>query len=282
MKTLILILLFAVQTFGQSSLILLMSDDILVETKAYQTRVLADGGIVVDLEAVNSAYKSIKSANIMDSLWGFWDANFGVKKDANNKVTKLYNLIGSSDLVQTDTSLSPIWYADSLEGKATMKFSSKRLLSSIIPNQTYGWSFYTVAQIQTANNPTILGETGNGTNYNFYLFNGIGLNMLYGGSTNGTNALRSGSTRAIYTNNIIGASIDPSDGNRARNYSNGSSVATAQLSSPILTYNNVNFIVGMVRTVTVLNPFIGNISSLIMSKDVIAEPVWLNQYYKVY
>ena len=282
-KLLLFLILFTSVNFSQSSLLLLMSgEDLSAETKAYETRVIADGGTVINLNAVNSAYKSIKSTGIMDSLWGFWDANFGVKKNANNKVTKLYNLIGTSDLAQTDTALSPTWYADSLNGKATMKFTDDRLVSTITPNLTYGWSYYAVISSQANASLAVLGVVGTSQNYSVILSSGVGINFYVGGSTNGTNALRSGNTGALFTRNIVGSSIDPSDGNRAKNYSNSSTVANAQLSSPDLTWGGANFIVGTTRSSSVLNPFIGNISSLIMSKDVITEPTWLNQFYVVY
>ena len=122
MNTLILTLLLCAVTFGQSNLLLLMSDGYLRETLAYEKRVETDGGIIINIALVDQAIKKAKADGIWDTCSAWISPNFGVKKDANDKVTKAYNLIGSDDFIQADTSKSPTWYADSINGTASFYF----------------------------------------------------------------------------------------------------------------------------------------------------------------
>ena len=114
MKTLILILFLTSLTFGQSNLLLLMSDDAspyLDETNTYLARVEADGGEVIYIDTVDVMMRALQDSSIYTSCKSFVNPNFGVKKDANNKVTKLYSLIGTADFVQADTSKAYTWVA---------------------------------------------------------------------------------------------------------------------------------------------------------------------------
>lgn len=83
-------------------------------TTTYITRVEADGGAVMDSLAVNTAINTAVTNGTYDDVLCWVAYNYGVKKDANNKVTKLYSLVGSVDPAQADTSKAPTWYADSL------------------------------------------------------------------------------------------------------------------------------------------------------------------------
>lgn len=71
-------------------------------TEAYKLRVLKDGGVIGSIHAVEEVYNLGLD---LDSLKFWGGVQFGVKYDANNKVTKLYDLSNNeNDLVQTDTS----------------------------------------------------------------------------------------------------------------------------------------------------------------------------------
>lgn len=124
MKILSLILLLSALTFGQSNMLLLMGDDYnyLPETKAYIARVKADGGVIIDAESINTAITNAKDSSYYDNIKLWVSADFGIKKDANNKILRLYNIIGNKDFVQTDTSKSPTWIDDSLGGKPIVAF----------------------------------------------------------------------------------------------------------------------------------------------------------------
>lgn len=87
---------------------------------AYQTRVVADGGTIVDLDSVTNAYQSALDNETYNDVVCWIASNFGVKKDANDKLTKLYDLsTNNNDLAQSDTSKAPTWYADSIEFDGT-------------------------------------------------------------------------------------------------------------------------------------------------------------------
>lgn len=121
MKTIILIIFLALTNLNYSQILSLMDDNAVSTpvdttgnylTSLYIARVVADGGTVTDSAEVNASYALGLD---MDNVFCWVSPAFGVKKDANNKVTKLYDLSNNdNDLVQADTSKSPTWYADSL------------------------------------------------------------------------------------------------------------------------------------------------------------------------
>ena len=120
MKTIILILLLTATAFGQD--LLLMDDEAStpsysVETLAYIDRVETDGGTVINAAEVDLSYALGLD---MDSVICWVSPAFGVKKDANDKCTKLYDLGNNdNDMAQADTSVAPTWYTDSLEFDGT-------------------------------------------------------------------------------------------------------------------------------------------------------------------
>lgn len=123
MKSLFLIL-FSTLTFAQSNMLLVMGDDspYEAETLAYQKRVLADGGEIINIGYLDSCIANGKANGWLDTLTIGISAEFGIKKDANNKVVKLYNIIGSIDLIATDTSNSPLYSSAFINGKPGLDF----------------------------------------------------------------------------------------------------------------------------------------------------------------
>lgn len=117
MKTIILILAISFQLSAQSELLLLMSGGVSYEpeTLTYQTRVLADGGEIIDITVLNDAIVTAKAGDYFDSLSIWVNPSFGIKKDANNKVTVLYDVTANNnDLIQADTSKAGTLLTDSL------------------------------------------------------------------------------------------------------------------------------------------------------------------------
>ena len=67
------------------------------ETLAYQARVLADGGDVIDINTVDNAYKYLKAQGIYNNLVFSVNSQYGIKKriaGADIFVVKAYNLAG--------------------------------------------------------------------------------------------------------------------------------------------------------------------------------------------
>lgn len=90
-----------------STLTLLMGGDVSyeAETLAYQSRVLADGGEIVDLAALNNFYINAKANDYLDSLTFLYASKFGLKKNANGVVILLYDVTANqNDAPQADTS----------------------------------------------------------------------------------------------------------------------------------------------------------------------------------
>jgi len=99
MKNIFLSLIFCslIQAQGFHTLGILMDDGVSYEpeTLAYLARVEADGGEVINLDAVNDAYVNAKTNNYLDSL-GFWySANYGVKL-IDGKISVFYSLTSNN------------------------------------------------------------------------------------------------------------------------------------------------------------------------------------------
>ena len=119
-------LLWFLQPYAQSGLLTLLGDDGVSyedETLAYQTRVETDGGEIMNITALNNAIIAAKSGDYIDSLALWVSPSFGVKKDANNKVTVLYDVTSNdNDLIQADTSKCATLIGDSLNFNAENRF----------------------------------------------------------------------------------------------------------------------------------------------------------------
>lgn len=121
----IAMLLFVQVSFAQSPLLTLMVDDGITyeaETTAFIARVEADGGEVLDPDGLNDFIVLLKAQGVYDNLVFLVDPNWGVKKNTNNKITVLYDLLGN-DLTEADTSKVPTLtdYVDNGSGATTLK-----------------------------------------------------------------------------------------------------------------------------------------------------------------
>lgn len=124
-KLTVIFLLLVSINFAQSPFLTLMADDGIVyeaETTAFIARVEADGGEVLDPDGLNSFIVLLKAQGVYDSLVLLVDPNWGVKKNANNKITVLYDLLGN-DLTEADTSKVPTLrdYIDNDAGATALK-----------------------------------------------------------------------------------------------------------------------------------------------------------------
>ena len=98
-----------------------MDDGVAVDTSGnyltttYITRVEAGGGAAVDSVAINN----FVNAGI-DSVSLWFGNSYGLTKDANNKITKYFDISDNDfDLAQSDTSKSAIYTPDALNGYAS-------------------------------------------------------------------------------------------------------------------------------------------------------------------
>lgn len=73
------------------------------ETIAYRDRVVADGGEVIDIDSVDATYKLYKTLGILTNIKHHSSPSFALKKDANNRVSKLYDISPSNRDFYNDT-----------------------------------------------------------------------------------------------------------------------------------------------------------------------------------
>lgn len=82
------------------------------ETNDYKTRVEADGGVVIDIDFVDSVYKKVKEFGVLANMMCWTDYRAGVKKDAAGKVAKLYSMdltADATDPYQTTAANQPTY-----------------------------------------------------------------------------------------------------------------------------------------------------------------------------
>jgi len=81
----------------------------------YKSRVIADGGVIIDFTAVITAYQTLLDQGTYSNLVEWHSASFGVKKDGSNNCSKLYDLSpNNNDKVQATLANQPLWSANTL------------------------------------------------------------------------------------------------------------------------------------------------------------------------
>lgn len=93
------------------------------ETLTQYSRILSDGGSVVDLYSMNTFIAGLKTLGLYNNLLACWDARFGVKKDGSNAVSKLYDLSSyNRDASQLTGSYQPIWESNVWNDRSAILF----------------------------------------------------------------------------------------------------------------------------------------------------------------
>ena len=83
----------------------------------YKTRVEADGGSVIDIQAVSDAFDDAESNDYLSDIVAAYDPNWGIKTGVQG-ATKLYSLTGSDyDLAQVTQSKEPTVNSASINSK---------------------------------------------------------------------------------------------------------------------------------------------------------------------
>ena len=112
---------------------------------AYFARVQADGGVIISDVDVNNAIKHAKQYGYWSSVTFWTSAQFGVKKDGSNAVSKLYCLKGN-DAAQTTGSAQPIWTANQHNGRAGVVFDgASHYMTHAIDNSNAQYTAVAVA-----------------------------------------------------------------------------------------------------------------------------------------
>jgi len=93
-------------------------------------RVEADGGKIIDVDYIEGMLATLVELGLMDNVKFLGDANFGVKKDAANAVSKLYDLSGNNnDVVQATGANQPVWTKAVQGGRAGLVFDGTDILT---------------------------------------------------------------------------------------------------------------------------------------------------------
>lgn len=111
--------------WGDLSLDWAKSGMFIPETRAYISRVQADGGTILDPIQVNKDFIHAKNNGYINNIGGWWTAYGGIKKDVSTgAVSKLYSYGGASqDLLQASGSNQPIWSANGQNGRPIITFN---------------------------------------------------------------------------------------------------------------------------------------------------------------
>jgi len=120
------------------------------ETLAYQTRVLADSGEIISLDAVNNAILHAKTNGYWNNVRSWVDPQFGLKK-SGTAISKLYCLTGF-DIIGTNT---PTYNATGLNSLPSFDFNGTSNYMTV-PNVGLGLTSAEVfiAGIRDADPPT--------------------------------------------------------------------------------------------------------------------------------
>jgi len=162
------------------------------DTEAYISRVEADGGVVINEQMVNDTYQFLADNSLTSMVWV--DANFGVKKDGSNYVSKLYDLSDNDyDFTQSSAGTYPVWTANQQNGLATIYFDGTNdfLLQSTIGKQD-SFTASAVAKLSdSANARTLWGSrtATSGSQWTFAYTFGGGAACAYGSISEQSGAL---------------------------------------------------------------------------------------------
>lgn len=172
---------------------------------AYFARVQADGGVIISDVDVNNAIKHAKAYGYWSSVVFWTSAQFGVKKDGSNAVSKLYCLKGN-DAAQTTGSAQPIWTANQQNGKSVIDYAYSTIQSMSITAlntfQSFDCAYISIINpvSHSTDFGTILGRDVSG-NINSMRF-GISSNYLVL-SSDGTNGGVTGTTELLSTQRYV-------------------------------------------------------------------------------
>jgi len=126
------------------------SGDYSAETLAYQTRVEADGGTVIDLDAVEAAYSLMAAQSISPVFW--YSPLFGSKTAVvgeNTLVQTLYDISSNNyDLSQATENARPIFASEVLNGHPALNFptTQSRKITASVALTSNAYSFFVVSR----------------------------------------------------------------------------------------------------------------------------------------
>ena len=186
------------------------------ETTAYSSRVVADGGIITDINYVDSIYKKLKELGILGNLVYWNSANAGVKTNGS----KLYSLDpNSNDANQSNSSLTPLFQNSNVNVSKKSIYFNDKILTGTLP--AFSSSAYTLIDLSVFTGTTRTTQHGltegttDGTyftasieywdDYRTVVFNGDGSNFesevfafSQGLNVYATRSLRKSGTSLVY------------------------------------------------------------------------------------
>lgn len=119
------------------------------EAISFRSRVVSDGGIIVDFYYCDKTVKSTKGLGIWGNVKFLGDANMGVKLDASGvSVQKLYDFSGNNnDATQGTVANQPVWTKNVQGGRAGMVFDGTSDFFNVTPaGPSANWTFIGIAK----------------------------------------------------------------------------------------------------------------------------------------
>ncbi|MDD3244730.1 MAG: hypothetical protein PHU47_01120 [Candidatus ainarchaeum sp.] len=104
------------------------------ETSNFIQRVKNDGGVIVDVCAIDNRITFLKANGLWEKLRGEHSLNFGIKFNSSNPnlVEKIYSIKGEDDFLQTNPDLQGEFLENGLNQKAILKITNKNQVYDII------------------------------------------------------------------------------------------------------------------------------------------------------
>lgn len=98
-----------------------MSSLYLADARAYNNRVIADGGTLVSWDDLVASYAAARADGWMTSVKAWWSAQAGYKDAGSGAVSKWYDLGPNyEDVVQATAGARPTWTANVQNGRAAL------------------------------------------------------------------------------------------------------------------------------------------------------------------
>lgn len=171
----------------------------LQETVTFVSRVVADGGTVIDRNAVDLAIRNAKSNSYYTAISGWYSSLFAYKDAGSGKVSKLYDLSpNNNDLISASGS-EPVYTANQQNGLACIVTTGNKYLSKAAPLQTtQSYSMFGCFKLNSASGTQVPVTNGNTANSGYCLLIASNTRKIQHNGSGGT-TLDNGSSDANFT-----------------------------------------------------------------------------------
>lgn len=239
------------------------------EAYTYKTRVLADGGTLVSLDAVSRAIANAKDNSYYNNIRVWYSAQFGYKNAGSNAVSKLYDLSPNNfDATQSDGGKQPVWTANQQNSAAGLVFNGSKIMataSQVVSTDL--WLVGAVVKLNSGDAKSVLAQHAGGADLGRSVFAGTAdtpnttkMKMFF---NNGSSYSVASTTVAANSATVVFNSHGNDAGTWAVNVNNGADegTLTGQTLTPLNTALRVGGtgttgdIVGTIFELVILNTY---------------------------